>query len=307
MLRCYEYLVKEADRSGHIKRIKLINSLLEQDTEQSLTYAALESRLTLEYLCYERFKLYFSYLSESDLKNWQPKHIIKQISDEVDDNVSKEFSISISDEKIDERSPETREEFESIKYTPLGNQSELKFNKLHQLWHGVSNVALHIPVPSITSRNLNIYGDKDNIRKKVSGVVSFLSGMKGNLLMGGSFGEEYGFNCFACDTKIKRPVKNLQNQTVLSCINPNCQESYVIKKDKNGDFEVIRSIIMFSCSGCNEDLEVPIRVFRDLRFNQTLNINCGKCNTLSEVIMRPLIKSTEAEHPHNKALQRTSG
>ncbi|WP_287603265.1 hypothetical protein [Thiothrix sp.] len=288
------------------KRIKLINSLLEQDTEQSLTYAALECRLTLEYLCYERFKLYFSYLSESDLKNWQPKHIIKQISDEIDENVSKEFSISVSSEKIDGRLPETKEEFESIKYTPLGTQSELKFNKLHQLWNGLSNVALHIPVPSISSGDLKIYGDKDNIRKKISDVVSFLSGMKGNLLMGGVLGEEYGFNCFVCDTKIKRPVRNLQYQTIVSCINPECQESYVIQKNKNDEFEVIRAIIKFSCSGCNEDLEVPIRVFRDLRLNQVLSIHCGKCNMLSEVIMRPLVKSTEAEHSHNKELQRTS-
>ena len=278
------------------KRIKLINSLVEQDTEQSLTYAALECRLTLEYLCYERFKLYFSYLSESDLKNWQPKHIIKQLSDEIDENVSKGFSVSISAEKIDESSPETKEEFESLKYTPLGTQSELKFNKLHQLWNGLSNVALHIPVPSISSGDLNIYGDKNNVRKKVSDVVSFISDIKGNLLVGGSLGQEYGFNCFVCYTKIKRPIKNLQHPTVVSCINPKCQESYVIQKDKNDEFEVIRSIIKFSCSGCNEDLDVPIRVFRDLRFDQILNIRCGKCNMLSEVIMRPLMKSTEAEH-----------
>ncbi|KKD00329.1 hypothetical protein [Photobacterium halotolerans] len=282
------------------KRIKLINSLLEQDTEQSLTYAALESRLTLEYLCYERFKLYFSYLSESDLKNWQPKHIIKQISDEVGDNVSRGFLISISDEKIDGRLPETKEEFESIKYTPLGNQSELKLKKLHQLWNGVSNVALHIPVPSISSGNINIYGDKDKIRKKVSEVVAFLSNMKGNLLMGGSFGEEYRFNCFACGTKIKRPVRGLQHKTALSCINPKCQESYVIQKDKHDEFEVIRSVIKFSCLGCNEELEVPIRAFKDLRFNQILNIRCGKCSTLLEVIMRPLMKTAESEHSNNK-------
>lgn len=277
------------------KRIKLINSLLKQDTEESLTYAALECRLTLEYLCYERFKLYFSYLPESDLKNWQPKHIIKQISDEIDYNVSKEFSISISDEKIDGRSPETKEEFESIKYTPLGTQSELNFKKLDKLWNGLSSVALHIPVPSISSGDINIYGNKENIKKKVSEVVSFLSAMKGNMLMGGSLGEEYCFNCIACNTKIKRPVKTLQNKTILSCINPQCQESYVIQKDKNDEFEVIRSIIKFSCSGCNEELDIPTRFFRDLRFNQRLNIPCGKCNTLSEVIMRPLIKSTEAE------------
>lgn len=277
------------------KRIKLINSLLEQDTEQSLTYAALECRLTLEYLCYERFKLYFSYLSENDLKNWQPKHIIKQISDEVDDNVSREFSISVSDEKTDQRSPEMNEEFESTEYTSLGTQSELKFNKLHQLWNGISNVALHIPVPSISCRNLNIYGDKHNIKKKVFEVVSFLSDMKGNLLAGGSSGEDYCFKCFTCDIKIKRPVKNLKHKTALSCINPKCQESYIVQKDENDDFEVIRRIIKFSCSVCNEGLDVPTRVFRDLRFNQKLNIRCGKCNTLSEVIMRPLMKSTEAE------------
>ncbi len=282
------------------KRIKLINSLLEQNTEQSLTYAAIECRLTLEYLCYERFKFYFPYLSENDLKHWQPKHIIKQISDEIDENISKEFSISVSAEKIDGRSPKTKEEFESIKYIPLGTQSELRFNKLHKLWNGLSNVALHIPVPNILSGDLNIYGDQDKIKKKVSDVVSFLSSMKGNLLMGGTFGEEYFFNCFTCDTKIKRPIRNLQLQTIVSCINPNCKESYVIQKNINDEFDVIRSIIKFSCTFCNEDLKIPTRFFQDLRFNQKLDIQCGKCNTLSEVIMRPLIKSTEAEHSHNK-------
>lgn len=274
-------------------RIKFISSLIEEDTEQSLTYAALESRLTLEYLCYERFKLYFSYLSESDLKNWQPKHIIKQISDDIDQNVSKEISLSVSAENIDERAPKTKEEFESLKYIPIGTQSELNLNKLHQLWNGLSNVALHIPVPSISSSNLNIYGDKEKIKKKVSEVISLLSSMKGNLLVGGSFGAEYCFNCIVCDTKIKRPVKNLQQESVVSCINPKCQESYLVQKDRNGDLEAIRRIFQFSCKGCNEYLNVPMRAFRELRLDQKLNIRCSKCCLLSEVIMRPLIKTNE--------------
>lgn len=277
------------------KRIELIKSLLKEDTEQSLTYAALESRLTLEYLCYERFKLYFSYLSETDLKNWQPKHIIKQISDEIDNNVSSELSISISDEKIDGRLPKQKEEFESIEYTPLGTRPELKLNKLHHLWNGVSNVALHIPVPSIKSPNISVYGDKDKIRKKVNDVITFLLDIKGNLLVGGCFGEDFSFNCLVCRTKIKRPVSSLKDKNVLSCINPKCQESYVIQRDKHDEFEIIRSIIKFSCCRCNEDLEVPIRVFKDLRFNQVLRIRCGTCSHLSEVIMRPLMKSIVEE------------
>jgi hypothetical protein len=65
------------------KRIALIDSLIEEDTERSLTYAALECRLALEYLCYERFKLVYSYLSPHDLKNWRPKYVVKQISDDM--------------------------------------------------------------------------------------------------------------------------------------------------------------------------------------------------------------------------------
>ena len=37
------------------KRIEIIQSLLLEDTRESLTYAALEGGLTIEYLCYERF------------------------------------------------------------------------------------------------------------------------------------------------------------------------------------------------------------------------------------------------------------
>lgn len=277
------------------KRIELIKSLLKEDTEKSLTYAALESRLTLEYLCYERFKLSFSYLSESDLKNWQPKHIIKQISDEIDNDISCELSISISNEKIDGRLPKTKEEFESIEYIKLGTRPGLKINRLHKLWNGVSNVALHIPVPSIKSPNINIYGDKDKIRKKVNDVIAFLIEIKSDSLTGGFFGEELSFNCSSCSTKIKRPISSIQGKKVLSCINPKCQESYVIQKEKDGGFEIIRNIIKFLCCGCNEDLEVPIRVFQDLRFNQVLRIRCSNCSHLSEVIMRPLMKSLEEE------------
>jgi len=269
------------------KRIELINALLKQDTEESLTYAALECRLTLEYLCYERFKLYFPYLSKSDLSStWKPKHIIKQISEQIDHDVSKEFSVSISTEKINGRPPTTKEEYESIAYTPFGTQSELKLRKLDKLYNSLARVALHIPVPSISSGYINIYGKKEAIRKKVEDVISFLSDIEGNLLMGGSFGEELSFNCLACDTKIKRPIRNLQDKTVISCINPNCVESYLIEK-KYDSFKKIRRVIKFSCAGCDEELVIPARYFQELRFENSLEIRCHNCDMKSEVIMRP--------------------
>lgn len=273
------------------KRIAVINALVEEDTAQSLTYAALECRLTLEYLCYERFKLSYSYLSLDDLKNWQPRHVIKQVSEDIDENIIKGFTLSISSHSLDDKLPETKEDYESLEYTLLGQQSELNLNKVHSLWHGLANVALHIPVPAISSGELEIYGNKEKIKNKVESVVEYLSGLRGNLLMGGVLGEVFSFNCYICDTSIKKPAKYLSSPTLVNCINPRCNESYLLESNgKEQECKITRRIFRFSCKGCNDDLDVPANVFRELKFDQQLNICCGSCNASLTVIMRPLMK-----------------
>lgn len=202
------------------KRLNLIIALLEEDTMQSLTYAALECRLTLEYLCYERFKLSYAYLSLDDLKNWQPRHVVKQVSEDIDENIAKGFKLSISGQSVDGKPPETKEDFESLEYELVGQQPALNLNKLHSLWHGLANVALHIPVPTISSGEISIYGDKEKIKEKVDQAVQFLQGIDGNLLMGGSLGPVFSFNCLTCDSLIKKPVKFLNSPAIVNCISP---------------------------------------------------------------------------------------
>jgi hypothetical protein len=273
------------------KRIEVIQSLLLEDTRESLTYAALEGRLTIEYLCYERFKLSYSYLSIEDLKNWQPKHVVQQMSEEINENINKGFTLSISTEPISGKLPINKEEYESINYTPIGKQSAINLNKLHSFWHGLSNVALHIPVPTIDSGDISIYGDKEKIRKKIKAFLSYLSELKeGKLLMGGSLGKEFSFDCCACETLIKKPVKLLTSPTVANCINPKCNESYLIEPEKSNVHEITRRIIKFACLECKKDLDIPSNVFKDLKFEQQLNICCGECQSSQTVIMRPLVK-----------------
>ncbi|RAU18889.1 hypothetical protein DN062_05245 [Nitrincola tibetensis] len=273
------------------KRLSVINALLEEDTVQSLTYAALECRLTLEYLCYERFKLSYAYLSIDDLKNWQPRHVVKQVSDDIDENITKGFKLSVSNQRVDGKSPETKEEFESLEYHLVGQQPGLNINKLHSLWHGLANVALHIPVPTISSGEISIYGGQDKIKNKVRQVVLFLQGIDGNLLMGGSLGPVFNFNCLTCDSLIKKTVKALNSPAVVNCINPECSESYYIEpEDYKEGFRVTRRIFQFACKRCNGNLDVPSKLFRELKLDQQLNIVCGSCHTSLTVIMRPLMK-----------------
>ena len=278
------------------KRIELIEGLLFDDTAQSLTYAALESRLTLEYLCYERFKSVYAYLSLDDLKNWQPKHVMKQVSEDIDPHIADGFTLSIAKEPSTDKSPTTLEEYEAMEYLPVGTQSALNLNQLHKLWNGLSNVALHIPIPSIGSDQLQIYQEKERIREKVESTIDLLSKIEGNLLMSGPFSEVFSFDCLACGMTAKRPLKNIGTSTVVNCINPNCRESYLLAPSEDSeDIEITRRVFRFKCEGCNRDLEVPNNVFRELKFGQQLDINCGSCASHLVVVMRPLMKVVGSE------------
>jgi hypothetical protein len=267
------------------KRIKTIEGLVEQNTDASLTYAALECRLTLEYLCYERFNFYHDYLSEKDLKKWQPRDVVKQISEEIDEFVSKGFTLSIA---VCDKS----KKIEDLDYEFLGKQSELPLRNLHKLWNGLSNVALHISIPSKDS-TMSVYGEADTIRQKIYDVLNLLKSFDGNLFMFGPREQVFTFECVSCSMPIKRPVSKITEAGVVAnCINPECDESYLLipTQEDAADFNIVRRIFKFQCEGCKEAIEVPSNYFEGLRFNQELNVNC-QCGFQTTVIMRPLAKN----------------
>ncbi|XPF93647.1 hypothetical protein ACM9HF_16720 [Colwellia sp. RE-S-Sl-9] len=274
------------------KRIQIIESLVLEDTAQSLTYAALESRLTIEFIFYERFKLSHSHLSSEDLKDWRPKNILKQVLEEINENVDKGFTVSISKDPILGKHPSTKEEYESIEYVPLGEQSAINLNLLNRFWQSFSGLALHIPVPTICSGEIEIYGDKSKTKNKLEKFLTYLSKIKdGNLLMGGMEGVDFCFNCYSCDSLIKKPVKYIKTSIIANCINLKCNESYLIEHDIESRYKITKRCIKLQCNECKKDLEVPTNIFKKLKFEEQLQINCVECKTHQTIIMYPLIKS----------------
>lgn len=111
--------------------ISQIEKLLEENTEASVTYAALECRLAIERICYERLRLAHDYISHDDLKKWQPRDIVKTLIQEVDENAAETQTLYISREDIPEGSPPpTLEEYEAMEWLPVGNQVSFEPNRL---------------------------------------------------------------------------------------------------------------------------------------------------------------------------------
>jgi hypothetical protein len=120
--------------------IETINRLVEADTVQSLTYAALECRLAIELVCYHRLKVARDYISHDDLKKWPPKDVVKKLIQDVDANIASTFTLPISTRPADQIDGEmTRADFEKFDYVPIGTQIGFDADKIGKMWNALSS------------------------------------------------------------------------------------------------------------------------------------------------------------------------
>ena len=76
--------------------IERIKALLAENTEASSTYAALEARLALERVCYDKLLHRYDYISHYELvRKWQPGALINTLMNEVDPYVAQTLTLQI--------------------------------------------------------------------------------------------------------------------------------------------------------------------------------------------------------------------
>lgn len=161
-----------------IDRIKV---LLADDTEQSVTYAALEARLALEKVCYDRLRQRHDYISHDQLRRWQPGAIINTLMKEVDEHVGQTLTISIG------KSPaEAGVKPEDDEYVPIGTEVGFDAKRIAKMWNALAKLALHVRLPEHKDDHIADYGDKARTRAKVEEVLSELERLaKGTMTFSG--------------------------------------------------------------------------------------------------------------------------
>ena len=120
--------------TGIKANISCIEGLLAQCTPQGATYAALECRLAIERICYERLRVAHDYISHEDLRRWQPKDVVNTLLAEVDGNIASTFTLSMGREPINPASTElATDDFEDVEWIEIGTQAGFDPKKLGKL------------------------------------------------------------------------------------------------------------------------------------------------------------------------------
>lgn len=251
-----------------------IEELLKQNTHSSLTYAALECRLAIEQICYERLRLSHDYISHDDLKKWQPRDIVNTLIQEVDSHAAETLTISISTESRPHgSSPPTLEEYQEMEFVPIGTQVGFDPKKLGMLWNALANLALHVTIPISKEHEVCRYGDAKKIKAKVEEALDEVKRIGKGSLNSSGLGQEISFDC-DCGSKNKRRLELLKHGQVISCINPSCNESYEFDKE---DRSFTKRVFEIKCKLCDAHNYLPKKALEKMPINQSVSIDCHGC------------------------------
>lgn len=247
---------------SHVERIR---GLVEEATEASLTYAALECRLALERVCYDRLRVAHAYISAEDIGRWQPRDVVNRLIQEVDPHAASSFTISISKTPVGSL-PEEEEE-----YVEIGRQAGFDAKKLGRIWNGLSNF-LHVQLPRVGDADVKSFGDSEKMRRKINQALEMLEEIQLGTLISSGIGEIVKFTC-NCGHENKRRASLLREGQNVSCINPKCREKWAVRFE-GGAIGFQRKSVSLVCSSCRAESSFSEDLILDIRSNQQFQLDC---------------------------------
>lgn len=265
--------------------IERIKALLAEDTDASVTYAALEARLALERVVYDRLRHRHDYFSPEQLKylgRWQPGAVMTTLIEQVDPHVADTMTLSIG------KAPAVAGvKPEDDDYVELGTQVGFNSMRVAKQWQALARLALHAKLPVSKDEQIPDYGDRHAIKAKVEEVIAELERIaEGTMGFGGiPLGGDVSFKCKSCNAKNLRRAGLLEPGALVFCINPDCKESWIAEK-RNDEFWFARQTVSVECQGCGQVEQFPTRLFEKMRRDQKMTAVCAGCEHENYVMWR---------------------
>ncbi len=250
-----------------------IKALLAEDTDASVTYAALEARLALEKVCYDCLRERHDYISHAQLLKWQPGAVVNTLMAEVDSHIGKTMTLFMS--KTPAR-PGIRPEDDD--YVEIGTQVGFDAKRIAKMWNALAKLALHVRLPEHKDDHIPEYGDREQTRTKVDEVVAELERLaKATMSTSGvPMGGEITFKC-SCGETNRRRAALLRDGQLVHCINPKCKITWkAVKQGEDFGFESVT--VTVRCGNCKKANHIPWRHFIDMRHDQYGSFLCHSCD-----------------------------
>lgn len=235
--------------------------LLNGDDPLGLRYAALELRMFMETVIYQKSDSFKKHIPEKQFKTWQVPKLLKILS-KFDEFAEKDFGLSYALES----SPGVPSE----SFKKMGEHKTFTVKWLNKNYNKIGGI-LHFP------RVDDIWFSKESdLRVYLKYVLEECQKVaKGNIL-GSSLGTYINFNCMKCGQVNVAPKFVIQSGDVFNCLNENCSASFTAFEEKNGSWNVKRQWEKIKCMNDQCGVEIGIEN-SDLK--QGNEFQCNECGT----------------------------
>lgn len=245
----------------------LAEKQLDAGEDQRLKYVALELRMAMEALTYDRALAYKDEFPPQEYETWQPRKVLSVLL-EIDSTADKGSSISFG---LETRYGEPPEHM-----THLGSEEVLGMGILKKHYDALGS---YLHIQSMKQLRTQKTVDYSRMRSRCQEIVIFIGRVLASPVFNVTLGRFARIDCEQCSKPIRKRFQQRQNEVEAECYE--CCASYTIVDCGDGQFEWKPQQQEIQCAG--EGCEQTIAVWRrELEVGRNWACSaCGGKNTFA--------------------------
>jgi DNA-directed RNA polymerase subunit RPC12/RpoP len=237
---------------------------INSNDSERLKYAALELRMAIESLTYERASSYAKELPPAEYETWQPRKLMLLLL-EIDPRADKDSSIAFGVQ--DEPGKEAKS------MTFLGAEKVLNLSTIKKHYDALGSY-LHTP----TLRQLKNEGgvDHSKLRTRCELICKEVEATLATPVWNINFGNFSEISCMRCGHLVRKRINGPRE--VARCFE--CDATYEISEaaEKQLNWKIIQQVFSCQASACGKDI-----VLIDSDIEAGKSVECPYCNAVHDI------------------------
>lgn len=246
--------------------------------QDRLKYAALELRMAMEALTYDRANAYKAEIPPNEYETWQPRKVM-QLLLEIDPNADKNSTIRIGAEDEHGKPADNMQ--------TLGSEEVLNLKTIKKYYDALGSY-LHMPI--LKKINNDSHHDFDKLRAKCDEIYFEVEKALSSSVFNSTIGDFASISCMRCGEMIRRRLPLGVKSVDAKCFK--CGASYEVldEGDDNSKWfpekqkvdcptescdailgiwkDDIKAGSRFKCDDCGEEFIIGLTIFKMMRNNQ---------------------------------------
>ncbi|WP_194863985.1 hypothetical protein [Alloalcanivorax profundimaris] len=250
------------------EHLKAATEQLEIGADSALKYAALELRMAMEAITYDRAAAFKEEFPIEEYDTWQPRKVMAVLL-EIDPMADKDSTIAFGLEE--------ENGVPAKKMTSLGVETVLSMRVLKKHYDALGSF-LHIPTIRRTKEGKKI--DYSKLRKRGEEIRVYLDKVLSSPVFNSTLGAFSSIECMECGNKIRRRISQVENTINVEC--SNCVASYRVSYSRANQsiWEPMQKEIECANRGCRKKIVVWEKEIR-----QGANWTCPECKGKNSLVL----------------------